>query len=250
MRVYEVLPGDSPASIAGRDDMAGCPKCAIDLVRANPHKEVVVYPNGFRTFRDLQVGEKLNLPDKWFDGTLDKLPKSYFEGLAHPSGLSGAFGVGAYEVEFGPEQNVFPTVLVSAAQSAYAALDADPDYCSSVARVGSSVNSAVHLFKMAWNASQSPPVPINTGNYEQQTKDALLKVLGYAAPACPSRYYSPPPSVAPAPAPTPVAIVEENRLSTAAIAGIALLGAGAIGGVAYFATKKPRRRSRRSRRRQ
>ena len=81
-------PGDSPASIAARDEMAGCPRCSRDLVHSNPHKEAVVYPNGFLSFRDLQVGEKLNLPEKWFDGSMDSLPRSYFAALPHPDGVT------------------------------------------------------------------------------------------------------------------------------------------------------------------
>jgi LysM domain-containing protein len=86
VRVYTVQPGDTPASIAARDDMAGCPKCARDLVLVNPHRESVQHGNGYLAFRDpLVVGERLWLPDKWFDGTLDRLPPEYFASL--PAGL-------------------------------------------------------------------------------------------------------------------------------------------------------------------
>ena len=89
MRVYSVQPGDTPSSIAARDDMAGCPKCAKDLVEANPHRASVRHPNGFLAFVEpLVPGENLWLPDKWFDGTLDRLPRSYFDGLPKvPMGL-------------------------------------------------------------------------------------------------------------------------------------------------------------------
>lgn len=94
MRVYEVRPGDSPASIA--IEYAGCPKCVIDLVRANPHKQAVVHPNGFTTFKSLLAGEKLNLPDKWASKLFDDLPSTYFAALPHPDGVTpGKFGVGA-----------------------------------------------------------------------------------------------------------------------------------------------------------
>ena len=86
MRLYEVRPGDSPASIAAFH--AGCPKCAKDLVAANTHKAAVTKPNGFRTFKELRVGEKLNLPDKWFDGSMDRLPASYFASLPHHDGVT------------------------------------------------------------------------------------------------------------------------------------------------------------------
>ena len=85
MRQYVVQPGDSPAKIASRSDMAGCPKCAADLVAANPQKQAVRYPNGFVTFKDLHVGEVLNIPDKWSNGTLDALPKAYFDNLPSPN---------------------------------------------------------------------------------------------------------------------------------------------------------------------
>src|SRR5271166_1918586 len=84
MRQYIVQPGDSPAGIASRPHMAGCPKCAVDLIAANPKKATVKYPNGFVTFKSLAVGEVLNLPDKWFNGTLDQMPQSYFDNLPVP----------------------------------------------------------------------------------------------------------------------------------------------------------------------
>jgi hypothetical protein len=97
MQTYVVQPGDSPARIATR--FAGCPKCVVDLVAANPHKPSRTYPNGFRTFDTLRVGERLLLPRKWFDGTLDRMPRIYFDRLpAPPVGVSAApppFGVGA-----------------------------------------------------------------------------------------------------------------------------------------------------------
>lgn len=76
--------------------MAGCPRCSIDLIHANPHKKSIVHPNGFKTFESLRAGEKLNLPAKWFDGSLDTRPKAYFSALAHPDGVTP--GVGAPDV--------------------------------------------------------------------------------------------------------------------------------------------------------
>jgi hypothetical protein len=72
--------------------MAGCPRCAIDLVDANPHKPAQHLANGYRTFKELRVGEILNLPDKWFDGRHDALPPSYFKALASPDGVTHGVG--------------------------------------------------------------------------------------------------------------------------------------------------------------
>lgn len=228
MRVYEVRPGDSPASIAAQDAMAGCPKCSIDLVRANPHKETVVYPNGFLSFKELRAGEKLILPEKWFDGTLDRLPVEYFAALPYADGVTrgkpASHGVGAppYSAE-----------LVAAAKQADAALAADDNYCASVARVGSAVNVAVHAFKLAWNATQSPPVPINTGNYELPTGDALYLVLGEAFEPCAARTTTTvrtPSKIQPPPQP------QKKGISAGQVVGVALVGAGAVAGAIYLAT--------------
>ncbi|HTQ47929.1 MAG TPA: hypothetical protein VMI75_34465 [Polyangiaceae bacterium] len=90
MRTYSVRQGDSPAKIA--IEFAGCPKCVADLVAANPQKSSVRYPNGFVTFESLHIGEVLQLPDKWFNGALDALPKEYFDRL--PQMPSQSAGVG------------------------------------------------------------------------------------------------------------------------------------------------------------
>jgi hypothetical protein len=92
MRTYVVQPGDSPAGIASRDDMAGCPKCAIALVNSNPQKQAIELPNGYKTFKELRVGETLFLPDEWFDGRHDALPPSYFKALPSADGVT--LGVG------------------------------------------------------------------------------------------------------------------------------------------------------------
>jgi hypothetical protein len=218
MQQYVVQPGDSPAKIAIQ--FAGCPKCAIDLVRANPHKKAVAYPNGFQTFSELAVGERLNLPDKWFDGTLDRLPKSYFAALAHADGKTpGSLGV---VLSISAE-------LLALANNAAAALAADPNYCTSVGQPGSAVNTAVHQFKVAWNASQTEQVPVNTGTYEAATATALGDIVGKAPAACGGG----------APFnPSPAAPAKSGELSTGAIAGIGLVGAGAVAGIVYLATRK------------
>jgi len=356
MRVYEVQAGDTPASIAAQPQMAGCPKCARDLIAANPHKASVTMPNGFVTFRDLAVGERLNLPEKWFDGSLDARPPSYFAALPYHDGLtpstlgSAAAGIlgdytaldaasasvdalaqlsdqeftsavdaagvligsavseatrgtnpaasgyaqdanaGVYwakqralemaaAIEAGdltaaagarPEiQNVlatamgsarlalqalyggaqqtaaggFPANVVAAAQSVAAAVATDAGYCASVARPGTPVNAAVHAFKTAWNASQTPLVPVNTGNYEQAVADALTRVIGSAPAACGARVTPVSPPVSPPPSsPSLLAVTppQSEGLSKGAIFGIGLLGAGAVGGAIYLATNRPK----------
>jgi len=230
VRVYEVQPGDSPASIASQDEMAGCPKCSIDLIRANPHKPTLTYPNGYVTFRELDAGEKLNLPDKWWSKEFDELPKSYFEALPYADGVTPGKkpGVGLAAA--------YSDALIAAAKRADAVLGFDDD-CAQVARVGSSVNSAVHDFKVAWNAEQTPPVPINTGNYELQTAEAMRLILGEAYAPCPPRTAT---TTAPR-VPTRIALPPaQKRISAGQVVGVALVGAGAVAGAIYLATGKRR----------
>lgn len=94
MRTYVVRAGDSPGSIAAQT--VGCPKCARDLISVNPHKAAVVYPNGFTTFQELRINEKLNLPDKWLSREFDELPQAYFKALPNPDGVTpSSLGIGA-----------------------------------------------------------------------------------------------------------------------------------------------------------
>lgn len=353
MRTYVVQPGDSPASIASRPDMAGCPKCSVDLVEANPHKPTVTYPNGFKSFRTFDAGETINLPEKWFNGELDARPPAYFQALPYADGVTlstlgdaaagvlGDFAVldqaaqkvaaltamdnAAFSAAVGEagstidasvqeaygSQNAqaaklaqtvqdgttyawnrnadlasaiansdvvagngarldiqneltmavanaklalnalysqptpgagFSPAVVSAAQALANAVAADPSYCASVAQNGSAVNAAVHVFKAAWNASQTPPVPINTGNYETATANAVMQVFGSAPIACGGGAPLPHP---PAPPPTPqraqpsapIATAAKPGLSTGAVVGIGLLAAGTVGGIAWAATR-------------
>lgn len=242
MRTYVVQPGDTPASIAAQDDHAGCPKCSVDLIAANPHKPTRTLPNGYVTFRELRAEETLNLPDKWFDGTLDRLPKSYFAALPHPNGVTPGkqTGVGA----------AFPPELVAAAQLVDAAIDASTGYCDDVARPGTPVNSAVHAFKVAWNATQPDKIPINTGNYETPTAEAVGRVLGTSFEPCTAEdavharnYWAA--QVAQRPAqttPVPITVPrQESRLSVGDMVGYGLLSASVLGGGLYLATRKRRR---------
>ena len=354
MHTYQVQPGDSPAQIAIH--FAGCPKCAIDLVRANPDKPSVAYPNGFSTFETLRAGETLNLPDKWFNGDLDSRPPIYFQALPYADGVTpstlgdAAAGVlGDYAALDAATQRVgalaaldnqsfsnavgdtgtainaaiqeaygssnaqaaqyakatqdgtqwawtrnadlaraiaagdaatvtqarldiqnalstalgnaklalgalyaqptpgagFSRALVSAAQAAVNAISTDVNYCSSVAQSGSAVNAAVHAFKSAWNASQVPAVPINTGNYEAPTAAAIQQVFGSAPAPCSGGRPAPSPAPAPAAPPAvvaptvPVAAAPSGGLSTGAVVGIGLVAAAAVGGITYVATRRP-----------
>lgn len=336
--------GESPASIAVLH--AGCPKCALDLVRANPHKRAVKFPNGFTTFESLVPGEKLFLPEKWFNGDLDSRPQAYFSALPYSDGVTpstlgdAAAGIlGTYAaldaasasvnalprmdlhtfshavdnasalvdqsieevsadqaqnthastawarqrnvqlieaLKVGNEEEVtaaragiqdvlstaldsarqalqafystappaatlgsFPPIVLVAAQAVAAAIAADPNYCSAVAQTGSVVNAAVHAFKLAWNASQSPPIPLGTGNYEQATAEILADVLGGAPLPCDPHASSSTPTKPPI---IVAAQSPNNPISSGAVAGIGLLAAGALGGAVYLATRRRKRR--------
>lgn len=94
MRTYTVKAGDSPGAIAA--EHAGCPKCSRDLTLVNEHKPTVTYPNGYVTFKSLQIGEQLRLPDKWFDPRFELLPPAYFASLPYADGVTPSpFGAAA-----------------------------------------------------------------------------------------------------------------------------------------------------------
>ena len=139
----------------------------------------------------------------------------------------------------------FPPAIVTAAQAVATAIASDPNFCAAVAQQGSAVNTAVHAFKAAYNAvaltNDWAPLPINTGNYEQATANVLTQVLGHAPPACaakptPSPLPSPPPFVVPV---TPPQQQQAQGLSTGAVLGLGVLGAGVVGGAIYLATRAP-----------
>jgi hypothetical protein len=253
MQVYEAREGDSPANIAVR--YAGCPKCAVDLIRANPHKPTITFPNGFITFQSLHPGERLWLPDKWFNGEMDQLPPEYFAALPYADGVTpgkGALGQApapqpAPATTFTGPQSVAD--VLGAAQAAAAAIAADPNFCQSVQQAGSKVNAAVHDFKVAWNAvpNNPLPVPLGTGTFEKATADAMATVLGSNAPAACPALAAPAPTPAPSPVPAPAATPTPHKgMSTGAMVGLGLLGAGTVGGIIYLATHhKPAPRGRR-----
>jgi len=132
------------------------------------------------------------------------------DGVVGPKTWAAALGTSAGPVAPAPAASSTPTAppsgLTAAARAAVAALSADPNYCTSVARVGTSVNTAVHNFKAAWNAANpTRPVPIGTGKYEPVVASALSETLGGSAvpPGCgaasaPTAAATPAPTSAPA----------------------------------------------------
>ncbi len=110
--------------------------------------------------------------------------------------------------------------LAIAAGAAYTALNQDPNYCTSVAKSGTAVNTAVHNFKAAWNAANpNHAVPIGTGKYEPVVAAALSSALaGVTVPAgCGGPAVAPPPvppGGAPPPPPPIVTPVSPSPAST------------------------------------
>ncbi len=105
--------------------------------------------------------------------------------------------------------------LAMAAGAAYSALNMDPNYCTSVAKAGTAVNTAVHNFKAAWNAAHpGQAVPIGTGKYEPSVAAALSSALagvtvptgcgGVAAPLQPAPVTRLDPGPGPVPTPPPL----------------------------------------------
>lgn len=134
MGTYEVQVNDSPAKIAAR--FAGCPKCAVDLVKSNPHKPTVAYPNGFVTFRSLVPGEVLSLPDKWLNGDLESRPPSYFRALPFADGVTpGTVGSGVLG-------DYAALDAATARVGALASMD-DQSFSNAVGDTGSAIDSAI-----------------------------------------------------------------------------------------------------------
>lgn len=137
MRQYTVRPGDSPATIAA--EHAGCPRCAKDLVRANPHKPTVVHPNGYETFVELVENETLNLPDKWFSAEFEALPPVYFAALPAADGVTPS-RLGDLA---GGVLGDFATLENAAAQLGSLASMGDADFAANVDAVAATLDQAV-----------------------------------------------------------------------------------------------------------
>jgi len=146
VRTYTVKPGDTPAKIA--IEFAGCPKCARDLVLANPKKGRVVYPNGFLSFRDLRAGERIFLPDKWFSESFDRLPKAYFAALPYADGVTPGVG------DPGVLGN-YATLDDASMQVNALASKGDSDFVASVDGVASKIESSVQEAYVSRNTTAS-----------------------------------------------------------------------------------------------
>jgi hypothetical protein len=137
MKEHIVQAGETPASIA--IFYAGCPKCARDLVAFNKHKPAFVHPNGFTTFKELRAGEKLNLPTKWFDGSLDRLPPSYFAALPSADGVTpSTLGDAALGI-----LGDYATLDAATAQVAALAVAPDAAFNAAVGEVAAQIDSSV-----------------------------------------------------------------------------------------------------------
>jgi len=270
VRQYTVQVGDSPASIAAQDSHAGCPKCARDLVSVNSHRAAVRMPNGFITFRDpLRVGEVLNLPDRWFDGTLDRLPKSYFELLPHYDGVTP---VGTAGVGLAGTLGDFPTL--DAATTAVSLLDTmgDREFAATAGTVIDAVDFAMNevgrtgmaaSVKFATDArtalayarqrTADMNAAINVGNQPEvasarsDIRQSLATALGSARLALQSYYggAGPLPTLPPQQPvevvvpPQPVASTQKGGISAGAMFGWAAAIA-VVGGGIYYWKKRPR----------
>lgn len=262
VRTYVVEPGDSPALIAAR--FAGCPKCAIDLVTANPHKPSVQHPNGFLSFRSMSVGERLTLPDKWFSEEFESLPSSYFSALPYPDGVSGALG------------NYSSLDRAGLSVSALASKD-DRSFADSVNGVAAEIDASVveaygggnvtssalaDTVHTATNAARSRNESLKSAlssgddasipRLRLDVQNALTTALGAARITLEAFYASkspvpqPPPASAPRPAPVPVptpapvAVAPVRGVTAGTVAG-SLIGIAIVGGAIYWAVTKPPR---------
>jgi hypothetical protein len=274
VRVYVVQPGDTPARIAARENMAGCPKCARDLVVANPHKESVRLPNGFLTFRSLHAGERLWLPDKWFSAEFDRLPPAYFRALPSADGVTPSTLGDAAAGVLGDFQALD---AANAGVSAMAGLT-DTEFSAQVGDAGTVINQAVREAygssnptaaarakdvqdgtRWAWQRNTELAAALASGDTASATRarldiqNALSTALGNARLALEALYASAPtpapsrsgarpqgggrhsaPPPAWAPAAEPMEEQPAGGLSAGAVLGIGLLAAGALSGVVYL----------------
>jgi hypothetical protein len=219
VRVYTVQPGDTPAKIA--IEHAGCPKCARDLILANRHKESVTMPNGFLTFRDLQPGERLWIPDKWSSPEFDRLPPAYFRALPSADGVTPSTLGDAAAGVLGD----FAALDTAGAKLSALAGMTDAQFTAAVGDVGSAIDAAnqeaygsanaaaaAHAkdahdgTQWAWQRNGQLATALASGDAATVTaarldiQNALTTALGNARLALESYYASPPTAQASAPA--------------------------------------------------
>lgn len=260
MRTYVVQPGDSPAKIAIQ--FAGCPKCSVDLIHANPRKPAVRYPNGFLSFAQLQVGETLIIPDKWFSKEFDELPPSYFASLPHPDGVTPPKGRLGSLGDYSTLENASLEVSELASMND-ATFHADADGVASLIDTsvreakGSDLAAMVHgatAEARKYNVDLGAALNAGTSTAEARlgVQNALSTALGVARVTLESFYAANPtydvdigPATIepPAPAPAPIAATppQKKGITTGAIVGT-LLGVGVVGGAIYWAVSHPPRK--------
>jgi hypothetical protein len=153
--------------------MAGCPKCAIDLVRVNKHKPTRVHPNGFETFESLVAGERLNIPDKWSNGELDHRPRAYFAALPYHDGVTpsslGALAAGV----------LADYATLDAASTKVGALSTmnDQPFSDSVGDTASSVDAAVREISGGTAGAYAQSARDSAGQARQLNTISLLPAI-------------------------------------------------------------------------
>jgi len=217
----------------------------------------------------MTVGERLILPEKWFNGNLDGMPPVYFMALPYPDGVTpstlgdAAAGVLADFAELDAIVNQI---------SALPQLN-DQEFATTATVLGNMIDQAVsqtgsmpqaqeaaaaaewvrgRALQMAGSIINNDTATINAERTEIQNvlldgldkaRSALQTHYAQTVPVPPKPHVSPPAPPPPAPSPPPTPEPEES-LNKADMFGYGLLGASAAGAVIYFATR-PRRRRRR-----
>ncbi len=220
MRTYVVRAGDTPASIASEDHHAGCPKCAVDLIKANPQKRAKRLPNGFLTFEELREGEILKLPSKWFDGGLDTRPRAYFAALPHPDGVTpGTVGseglLGDYATLDDASEKVlalgkmsdsdFPAAVNQAAslidQTVREVDSHQNPAIVAYAQAAHSLASSARMHGLGMSSAQSMNDPAKAARERTAAQNDLLSAIDASRMAMAAVYGDPPPVVTPVPPP-------------------------------------------------
>jgi hypothetical protein len=93
----------------------------------------------------MRVGETINLPDEWFHPAREQLPKTYYQILPHPNGVTPG--------SLGDPLGDFPELDAAVAAVARLAAMDDAAFTAAVAAAGASIDAAV---KEAQGSLQSP----------------------------------------------------------------------------------------------